>query len=67
MGVKGLKDKELRHSDITGVILGAAFEVHQVLGAGFLESIYEEAVAHELKLRGLAVQRQVGVPIWYKD
>jgi GxxExxY protein len=58
---------EMVHADITEAILGAAFEVHRTLGPGFLESIYEEALAHELELRGMAFQRQVSVPILYKN
>lgn len=54
------------HEEITGRILGAAFEVHSQLGPGFLESVYEEALAHELGQRGIPYQRQVEVPIWYK-
>jgi GxxExxY protein len=46
--------------------IGAAIEVHRLLGAGFLESIYERALIHELNLRGLAVRRQVPVSITYK-
>jgi GxxExxY protein len=58
---------EIVHADITEAILGAAFEVHNTLGPGFLESIYEEALARELGLRGMAFQPQVSVPILYKN
>ena len=52
---------------LSGVILGAAIEVHRVLGGpGLLESVYEEALKHELGLQGLRVQTQVHVPILYK-
>jgi GxxExxY protein len=64
--VISLSEQDLRHADVTRVILGAAFEVHQVLGAGFLESVYEEALTHELTLRGMKVQRQLEVPVHYK-
>jgi GxxExxY protein len=57
---------QLLHADVTEKILGAAFEVHSALGPGFLESIYEEAVSHELGLRGMQFERQVQVPIMYK-
>ncbi len=43
---------ELLYSDLTGSIIGAAMEVHRVLGHGFLEAVYEAALAHELDLRG---------------
>src|SRR5881397_543927 len=48
-------------------IIGAAIEVHKVLGGpGLLEDIYEEALCHELQLRGLSVERQVPVALEYK-
>jgi GxxExxY protein len=53
--------------DLTGAIIGAAIEVHRILGPGLLESIYEEALSHELTLRGIAHQRQVVVDVQYKD
>ena len=48
-------------------IIGAAIEVHRHLGPGLLENIYEQALVHELHLRGMTVQRQVPVSIAYKD
>ncbi|MEQ8820092.1 MAG: GxxExxY protein [Sumerlaeia bacterium] len=53
--------------DVTNQVIGAAIEVHRALGPGLLESIYEECLSHELKLRGLGFQRQVPLPIRYKD
>jgi len=50
----------------TSSIIGAAIEVHRGLGPGFLESIYEEAMAVELALRGHLIRRQVRLPIEYK-
>jgi GxxExxY protein len=57
---------EYLHSDVTERILAAAFAVHGELGPGFLESVYEKALAHELGLRGVEYQRQVKVPVMYK-
>ncbi|HWI63898.1 MAG TPA: GxxExxY protein [Symbiobacteriaceae bacterium] len=54
------------HSDITGKIIGAAIEVHRILGPGFLETVYEEALARELTRRGIPFERQIDVPIYYK-
>lgn len=48
-------------------IIGAAIEVHRALGPGFLERIYEEALVHELGLRGLHVEAQVEVVVPYKS
>lgn len=47
-------------------IIGAAIEVHRVLGVGLLESAYESALAIELASRGLGFERQVSVPVRYK-
>jgi GxxExxY protein len=57
----------MTEKELSGIIIGAAIEVHRELGGpGLLEDVYEEALCHELQLRGLAVQRQVGVAIDYK-
>jgi GxxExxY protein len=47
-------------------VIGASIEVHRHLGPGLLESIYEEALAEELRCRGIPFERQVSIPIWYK-
>lgn len=52
---------------LSGIIIGAAIEVHKILGGpGLLESIYEEALVWELQARRLEVARQYPVPIQYK-
>jgi GxxExxY protein len=51
---------------ITESIIGGAIEVHRALGPGLLEKIYEEALAHELSLRGLEVDRQRIIRLQYK-
>jgi len=48
------------------VIIKCAIEVHRELGCGLLESVYEEALAHELTQAGLTVSRQKSVPVIYK-
>ena len=47
--------------------IGAAIEVHSLLGAGFLESVYEQALAVELGLRGIPFQRQHPIALTYKS
>ena len=55
------------HKDLTENIIGAAIEVHRVLGPGFIEQIYEEAFACELRLRGIKFEKQGEVEVYYKD
>ena len=52
---------------LTGAIIGAAMEVHNILGPGLLESTYEECLAREFDLRGIHYDRQRAVPVVYKD
>ena len=47
-------------------IIGAAIEVHKQLGCGFLESVYQEALAIELDLRQIPFRREVKLPVSYK-
>jgi GxxExxY protein len=54
-------------NEITFQIRGAIFDVYNELGPGLLESVYEEALCFELQQRGLTIERQVEVPIIYKD
>ena len=54
-------------NEITYEIRGAIFDVYNALGPGLLESVYEEAFCFELQQRGLKVERQVEVPILYKE
>jgi GxxExxY protein len=53
-------------NDLTGEIIGAAIEVHKILGPGLLESTYEECICHELTLRKCPFERQKALPIEYK-
>ncbi len=57
---------EYLHSDITEKIIGAAYEVYNCLGYGFLEKIYENALCLELTHQGLAVQQQCSLKVGYK-
>ena len=56
------QDEEIAHQ-----IIGAAIEVHRLLGPGFLESVYEQALCHELSLRGIAYEKQKSLIVQYKD
>jgi GxxExxY protein len=53
--------------EITGQIVGAAIDVHRALGPGLLESVYESCLEYDLIERKLNVQRQVALPVSYKQ
>ena len=57
----------LVHEDLTEVVIGAAIEVHRVLGPGLLESAYEECLCYELSRRDVRFERQVPLPVVYKE
>ena len=54
-------------NDITYATNGAVFEVNRILGSGFLEKVYENALLIELKTRGLNAESQVPVKVFYKE
>jgi GxxExxY protein len=51
---------------ITGEVIGAAIEVHKVLGPGLLENVYEKCLCRELELRGVSHESQKDLPVKYK-
>jgi GxxExxY protein len=54
-------------NDLTQNIIGAAIEVHKILGPGLLESAYEAALAHELSITNVSFERQLPLPVIYKS
>ena len=54
-------------NDITYKINGAVFEVNRVLGSGFLEKVYENALLFEIKKQGLKAEKQVPIKVLYKN
>jgi GxxExxY protein len=60
------KAANLNEEEIGKIILDSAFKVHTALGPGLLESVYESALASELRRRGLNVERQKPVPVIYE-
>jgi GxxExxY protein len=65
-GTKNTKDTKATTLLVSHHVIGAAIEVHRLIGPGLLESVYEAALCKELRLRGLLVNRQVSVPVNYK-
>ncbi len=53
-------------NELSGIVIGAAIEVHKVLGPGLLESAYENCLCHELQLKNVVFERQRPLPITYK-
>lgn len=60
------RDTEAQRDGLTQKVIGAAIEVHRHLGPGLLESAYEECLCWELDQSGIALQRQVPLPLRYK-
>jgi GxxExxY protein len=57
----------IKPDPLTQKIIGAAIEVHRILGPGLLESVYEQALCHEFDLQGIRYQRQAHVEMQYKE
>lgn len=57
---------EILFKELSFAVVGAAMEVHKILGPGFLEAVYQAALAHELELRGIPFIQLLHLPITYK-
>jgi GxxExxY protein len=57
----------MKENEVAKKIVDAAYNVHQKLGPGLLESVYEVSLAHEIIKRGCKVQRQIAIPIKYDN
>ena len=57
----------MNENEIATVVVDTAYKIHTKLGPGLLETVYEVTLAHELRKRGLRVERQVPVPIVYDE
>ncbi|WP_443945176.1 GxxExxY protein [Pedobacter sp. AW1-32] len=53
--------------ELTYNVLGAAIEVHKVLGPGLLENIYHQCLSHELHSRGISFASDLSIPVFYKE
>lgn len=58
--------EELLYKQLSFAVIGAAMEVHTVLGSGFLEAVYQAAFEKELSIRGIPFARKVNLPVSYK-
>jgi GxxExxY protein len=58
--------ENLKHSEITGLIIKAFYKVYNTLGYGFLEKVYENALCFELQEMNLKVTRQAPIEVFYK-
>jgi len=56
----------LKYRELTDKIIGVFYEVYNELGFGFLESVYENSLALVLKARGLKVEQQIPIPVWFR-
>ena len=63
----GSRIMTFKHSALTSAIIGAFYDVYNELGYGFLEKVYENSLAHELKKRGLNVQQQAPIKVYYDE
>ncbi|MCK4353139.1 GxxExxY protein [candidate division WOR-3 bacterium] len=61
------KPSKLLYKELSYKIIGATMEVHKILGQGFLEAVYEEALAYEFELRDIPFERQERLDVKYKD
>jgi GxxExxY protein len=57
---------DILFKELSYAVVGAAMEVHRVLGAGFLEAVYEAALGHEFGLRAIPFECQKRLPVTYK-
>ena len=64
--VSSVVNNPMAENELTHQIIGAAIEVHRMLGPGLLESTYEECLCHELSQRGIPFERQKPIPVVYK-
>jgi GxxExxY protein len=61
-----MKEPSQRQNQLSHEVIGAAIEVHKIVGSGYLESAYEEALCVELEIRGIPFKRQYAVDLTYK-
>lgn len=61
-----MAEATLKHADVTEKIIGVFYDVYNELGYGFLECVYEESLLIALNQAGLAANRQIPLPVWFR-
>ena len=64
--MKNMKGMKREFSELSNRVIGCAIEVHRVIGPGLLESTYQQCLAHELELNGIAFKLEYPLPVEYK-
>ncbi|MBX7171088.1 MAG: GxxExxY protein [Pyrinomonadaceae bacterium] len=62
-----LREKSMQENEIAKIIVDCSFKVHTTLGPGLLESVYQAALAYELRKRGLKVITELPIPVIYEE
>ncbi|MEM1120434.1 MAG: GxxExxY protein [Bacteroidota bacterium] len=57
----------MNENEIAKIVVDASLKVHKALGPGLLESVYEEVLTYELRNRGMKVERQKPLPVYYEN
>jgi GxxExxY protein len=63
----GADGRRYKYAELTEKVIGIFYDIYNELGFGFLESVYEEAMAIAFKEREIQFQRQVAIPVWFHD
>lgn len=59
-------DERLKHGALTQKVIGTFFEVYNELGHGFIESVYQKSFAFALTCKGLLVNLEIEIPVWFR-
>jgi len=57
----------MTENEIAKIVVDCCFKIHTTLGPGLFESVYEETLVYELQKRGLKIERQKGIPVFYDE
>lgn len=57
----------MKENELSGIIINECFNIHKKLGPGLYESVYEEILSYQLKNAGLHIEKQIGIPVIWKE